>query len=142
MPAIDTSAIGNIGESRVLFELTRLGIQCYLPYCGTGDIDLVANINGILKKIQIKTIIHPNKSGAMEWKTTRQDGFHGKRAPYNHSSIDYFALYCVDTDTVCFVKYEEGFPSFTISIRPDNYPGHRKSGMRFVSDYVAEKVLF
>ena len=125
MPAIDTSAIGNIGESRVLFELTRLGIQCYLPYCGTGDIDLVANING-----------------AMEWKTTRQDGFHGKRAPYNHSSIDYFALYCVDTDTVCFVKYEEGFPSFTISIRPDNYPGHRKSGMRFVSDYVAEKVLF
>ena len=132
---MNSSQIGNIGEVRVLSEFVKLGIPCYIPY-GDGNVcDLIADFNGKLNKIQIKTTQTLNKAGAMEWNVTRQDGFHGSRTQYNFEDIDYFGFYCVETDKVCLVPFDENFPKSTISIRLDDFNGIRTKTMRFVSEY-------
>lgn len=57
----------------------------------------------------------------MEWKVTRQEGYHGSRSQYDTKDIDYFAFYCLETDIVCLVPFDKNFPNSTLSIRPDNY---------------------
>ena len=71
----------------------------------------------------------------MEWKVTRQDGYHGSRTQYDLSNIDYFAFYCLETDIVCLVPFDENFPTSCISIRLDDYQGRRLSTMRFAKDF-------
>lgn len=138
---MNTSQLGNIGESRVLSEFVKLGVQCYLPY-GDGSIcDLIIDVNNRLYKIQIKTTEKLNKSGAMEWKITRQDGYHGSRVTYSLNDIDFFCLYCLETDNVCMIEFSNDFHTNTISIRPNDYAGNRLSTMRFASDYSIEKAV-
>lgn len=132
---MNTSQLGNIGEVRVLSEFVKLGVPCYVPYGDGNTVDLIAQFNNKLNRIQIKTTTSLNKAGAMEWKVTRQDGYHGQKAQYNVNDIDYFAFYCLETDIVCLVPFDENFPTTTLSIRLDNYTGNRLSTMRFVKDY-------
>ena len=132
---------GNLGEVRVLSEFVKLGIQCYLPYGAGSGVDLIAEFGGKLNRIQVKTSEHLNRAGAMEWSVTRQEGYHGNRANYSVSDIDYFAFYCIETDIVCLVPFDENFPVSTLSIRLDNYTGKRLSTMRFASDFSVEKII-
>lgn len=136
-----TTQKGNLGEVRVLSEFLKLGIQCYLPYGDGSNVDLIADFGGKLNRIQVKTCEALNKAGAMEWKTTRQDGYHGSRTVYDLEDIDYFAFYCIETDIVCLVPYNNDFPASTISIRLDDYSGRRLSTMRFASDYSVAKIV-
>ena len=138
---MNTTLLGNIGESRVLHELVKFGIQCYLPYGDGSAVDLIADFNGKLNKIQIKTTEKLSKVKAMEWRITRQDGYHGNRVKYEFGTIDYFALYCLETDTVCLIPFSDTTSKFTISIRPDDYKGVRRNNMRFASDYSVEKII-
>ena len=132
---------GNLGEVRVLSEFVKLGVQCYLPYGDGSGVDLIAEFNGKLNRIQVKTSEHLNKAGAMEWSVTRQEGYHGNRATYSTDDIDYFAFYCIETDIVCLVPFTKDFPTNAISIRLDNYTGRRLSTMRFASDFSVEKII-
>ena len=132
---------GNFGEVRVLSEFVKLGIQCYLPYGDGSGVDLIADFGGKLNRIQVKTTEGLNKAGAMEWKTTRQEGYHGNRTTYGLDEIDYFAFYCIETDIVCLVPFDENFPVSTLSIRLDDYAGKRLSTMRFASDYSVANIV-
>lgn len=136
-----TNQKGNLGEVRVLSEFVKLGIQCYLPYGDGSGIDLIAEFDGKLNRIQVKTTESLNKAGAMEWKVTRQEGYHGNRAVYDKNSIDYFAFYCIETDIVCLVPFDDNFPTSTLSIRLDDYQGKRLNTMRFASEYSVQTIV-
>ena len=136
-----TNEKGNLGEARVLTEFVKLGIQCYLPYGDASHVDLIAEFNGKLNRIQVKTTEYLNRAGAMEWKVTKQEGYHGNRVNYSVDEIDYFAFYCIETDIVCLVPFDENFPTSTLSIRLDDYQGKRLSTMRFASDYSVKNII-
>ena len=136
-----TNQKGNLGEVRVLSEFVKLGIPCYLPYGDGNGVDLIADFGGKLNRIQVKTTETLNKAGAMEWKTTRQEGYHGNRVTYDLNDIDYFAFYCIETDIVCLVPFDKNFPVSTLSIRLDSYEGKRLSTMRFASDYSVQHIV-
>lgn len=136
-----SNQIGNIGEVRVLSEFIKLGIQCYIPYGDGSRVDLIADFGGKLNRIQIKTTEHLNRAGAMEWKVTRQEGYHGNRTEYSQNDIDYFAFYCVDTDIVCLVPFDDNFTASSLSIRLDDYMGNRLKTMRFASDYSVKNIV-
>lgn len=138
---MNTSKIGNIGETKVLFEFTKLNIPCYIPYGDGNTCDLIADFNGRLNRIQVKTCSKLNSSGALEWKVTRQDGFHGNKQTYSKNDIDYFAFYCVETDIVCLIPFDNNFPTVTLTVRLDNYEGKRLSTMRFASDYSIQNII-
>ena len=136
-----TNEKGNLGEVRVLSEFVKLGIQCYLPYGDGSGVDLIADFGGQLNRIQVKTTEKLNRAGAMEWKITRQEGYHGNRVSYVLGEIDYFAFYCIETDIVCLVPFDKDFPTTTLSIRLDDYAGTRLSTMRFASDYSVANIV-
>lgn len=136
-----TNQKGNLGEVRVLSEFVKLKIPCYLPYGDGNMVDLIADFGGKLNRIQVKTTETLNKVGAMEWKVTRQEGYHGHRATYNLNDIDYFAFYCIETDIVCLVPFDENFPVSSLSIRLDDYKGARLNTMRFASDYSVQNIV-
>ena len=47
--------IGNLGEAKVLAKFVELGIQVYIPFGDGSTADLIADFNGKLNRIQIKS---------------------------------------------------------------------------------------
>lgn len=137
---MNTSSIGNIGQAKVLTKFTELGVPVYTPFGEGYIVDLIAEFNGKLNKIQIKTTEKLHDNSYMTFKITRQDGFHGTRKSYTKDEIDYFALYCVETDIVLLVPIEDT-PANEFRVRLDNYEGIRTNNMRFVSDYRFENFI-
>lgn len=137
---MNTSQLGNIGEARILAEFTKRCVPCYLPYGDGNEIDLIAIFNDKINTIQIKTTEYVHDNSYMIWKLTKQNGFHGSRQCYK-DNVDYFALYCLESDVCCLVPYEDVAGNETIQIRLDSYSGRRLKTMRFVSDYSFDMIL-
>lgn len=136
----NTSVIGNIGQAKVFSKFVELGIPVYLPFGEGYVIDLIADFNGKLNKIQIKTTEKLHDSSYMKWRITHQDGYHGSRKKYTSDEVDYFALYCIESDIMCLVPLEEA-KTLEVKIRLDLFEGVRQKNMKFVSDYKFEKFI-
>ena len=95
---MQTKRIGNIGESRVLFEFVKREIPVYLPFGDNETADLLAEFNGKINKIQIKTITTINKNNALEFPTSRRPVGNNARIAYNEEEVDYFVFYCLELD--------------------------------------------
>lgn len=95
--------IGDIGEAVCLAELVKRGVQVYLPFSENDPIDLIANFNGKLNKIQIKTS-EKLKDGKIKWKLCSTVIIEGKsvRHIYTADEIDYYCLYNVETQ-ICLL---------------------------------------
>lgn len=52
---MNSKRIGNIGEAQVLNKFVSLGIPVYIPFGDNEKADLIAEFNGKLNKIQVKT---------------------------------------------------------------------------------------
>lgn len=48
---MNTSQLGNLGESMALCAFAKYGIQCYLPYGDGSSTDLIADFNNKLNRI-------------------------------------------------------------------------------------------
>ena len=136
----NTTNIGNIGYSKVLSKFIELEIPVYTPFAEGYIADLIADFGGKLNKIQIKTTKNLYKNSII-WKLTRQEGFHGNRKLYTENEIDYFALYCIESDTLCLIPFSETNKKSSIAFRLDNYEGRKLKTMNFVSDYKFENII-
>lgn len=76
----------------------------------------------------------------MLWKITRQNGYHGDRKKYMKEEVDYFSLYCIETDIICLVPFEKA-QTKEVTIHLDTYEGVRTKVMKFVSDYKFENFI-
>ena len=137
---MNTSSIGNIGQAKVLTKFAELGVPVYLPFGEGYVVDLIAEFNGELNKIQIKTTEKLHEDSYMKFRISRQDGFHGDKKDYTKDEIDYFALYCIETDIVLLVPIEDT-NSGEFRVRLDNYEGTRTNKMHFVCDYQFENFI-
>ena len=52
---MNSKAIGNIGEAKVLCKFVELGIPVYIPFGDNEKSDIIADFNGKLNKIQVIT---------------------------------------------------------------------------------------
>ena len=138
-----TKQIGNIGEAKVLSEFVRLGIPVYLPFGDNEKADLIAEFNGKLNKIQVKSsqkIIEDKVKFSLVSSTMHRQN--GVKHIYTENEIDYFALYNLERDKVYLVsKNEEGLPKNEVTIR-FNPPKNKNQFKTFLEeDYLIEKVL-
>lgn len=130
---MNNNAIGNLGEAIVLQEFLKYGIQCYLPYGDGARADLVADFNGKLNKIQIKTC-EKATNNIMTWKV----GGGSCHKIYQNNEIDYFALCCIEKQIVCIVPFSNQRSSITI--RADTIK-EKTYNMHFASEYSLENIL-
>ena len=136
---MQTKRIGNIGGSRALFEFVKREIPVYLPFGDNETADLLAEFNGKINKIQIKTITTINKNNALEFPTSRRPVGNNARIAYNEEEVDYFVFYCLELDKILLVPYKEVMnnkTSFTIKLDKSN---NKKS--HYIEDFIFDKIL-
>ena len=136
-----TSELGNIGEAKVLYEFTKRQIPVFLPYGDGNRIDLIAIFNNKLNKIQIKTTEKLHDNSYMVWKVGRQEGRGGDRIPYSNIDVDFFCLYCLETDILCLVPFDDVDGKNCFTIRLDSFSGVKINTMHFVSDYNIDNII-
>ena len=103
-----TKQIGNIGEAKVLSEFVRLGIPVYLPFGDNEKADLIAEFNGKLNKIQVKSsqkIIEDKVRFSLVSSTIHRQN--GVKHIYTENEIDYFALYNLERDKVYLISIND-----------------------------------
>lgn len=132
--------IGVAGEHLVCFDLITRGFTCFMTEQGL-PYDIVADINGKLVKVQVKTTrTHSETPQRKNHYPSylfyiRRCGKGGKKL-YGENDVGLFAVVCVETKQVGYVSADK-MPS-TLSIRVDSFRGNY---LNEVQEARANKVL-
>lgn len=93
---------GNLGLGQAIAFFTSRGIPVSIPLNDTQKYDLVAEINGVLKKISVKTTMHkPHSYYSVLLRNC--GGASGKNVsrPFDNTSCDYLYVLCEDGAQYC-----------------------------------------
>ena len=138
---MNTKSVGNIGEVKVLAKFVELGILVYLPFGDNEKADLIADFNGKLNKIQVKTSIKA-EDGKMIFDITSSTQ-HRKneiKHVYTPEEIDYFACYNIERQCILLFKVNE-VPNTSITVRYEKPKNGQIVGIRLEEDYLIDKIL-
>lgn len=139
---MDTKRIGNIGEACVLAKFVELGIPVYIPFGDNESADLVVDINGKLRKIQIKTCssLKDNETYIVDLRRNKNPWSAKEGKDHEtYDDIDYFATYNIITKKVCLFSAKL-FNQASVTLRI-NKPSVILKTMKFEEDYLIERVL-
>ena len=102
---MNSKRIGNIGEACILAEFVKMQIPVYVTFGDLEKANLIAEFNGKLNKIQIKTS-EKFKNNQFEVSLKSSTIRHGKDYyhTYDESEIDYFAVYNIPTQTALLFR--------------------------------------
>lgn len=138
---MNSKQIGNIGEARVLAEFVKHKIPVFIPFGDNERADLVAEINGSLCKIQVKTAAYTNDGKAtFSLTSSTEHRKNGIKRRYTKDEIDYFALYSLERDKVYLVKAPDE-PKSAITIRFLHTKNSQQAGIKYEEDYLFEHVI-
>lgn len=137
---INTSTIGNIGESVAICEFMKKGIQVLLPFGQNVPYDLVIQINDSFYKIQCKTTKKVHNDTFMRFDICRT-GFKGKRMLYTSQEIDYYFLYCIENNYIGLVPINDAIGLSDLILRISPPKNNQAIKIRYASDYSFDKQI-
>ena len=145
-PAMDSyKRIGNIGEAAILNKFVEMGVPVYIPFGDNEKSDLVADFNGKLNRIQVKTSNHfddkkKNFKVSLISSTIRNKNHY--RHKYSKEDIDYFGVYNIPTK-MCLLLPIEKFSMKTIATIPFPYEDktHNQYEAINYADYLFENII-
>ena len=138
---LSTKAKGNLTELQCITAFYQLGYQVSIPYGENSRYDFIADVNGKLIRVQVKTSsIKQDTKGAISFATasTRINSTKNITHRYTKDEIDYFATFW---DNKCYlipVEETAGREKTLRFIPPAN--GQIK-GITFAKDYELEVQL-
>jgi len=138
---LSTKAKGNLTELQCITAFYQLGYQVSIPYGENSRYDFIADVNGKLIRVQVKTSsIKQETKGAISFATasTRINSTKNITHRYTKNEIDYFATFW---DNKCYlipVEETAGREKTLRFIPPAN--GQIK-GITFAKDYELEVQL-
>lgn len=116
---MNTKRIGNIGEAKVLAKFVELGIPVYIPFGENESADLIAEFNGKLQKVQVKTSTKYQEGYTnFNLVSTCFKGNSSYHHTYDETDIDYFALYSIPLDEIYLIHVNDS-SSGSIRIRKE-----------------------
>lgn len=130
--SMSETLVGTSGEAAVLSALARHGIPCYIPFGDGHTADLIAEIGGSPKRIQVKSCGSDTATVRFQLAKRRRQGW----TPYD--DIDYFALYASHYHRVMLIPFEKG--KNRINIRFAESQRSRLADIR-VDDVDIDKIL-
>ena len=104
------SILGSIGENVVVNKFLEHNIPVYTHFGFDQYVDLIAEFNGGLQRIQVKTSAQITSNGSIRFSLnaispTTKNGYRvTKSIPYTKNEIDYFALYDFICDKVYLIE--------------------------------------
>lgn len=97
---LTTELLGYVGECATIFQLARAGIMSSKP-CGVGKYDVIADIKGVLYKIQVKsTAGYIDENGELSFSLQNKSGL------YKKGEVDFFALYSYIHNIVLLIPFD------------------------------------
>lgn len=138
---MNTKSIGNIGEVKTISKFVELGFPVYLPFGDNEKADLIAEFNGKLNKIQVKTSVKA-ENGVVKFDLTSSTTHrkNGVKHIYTNQEIDYFACYNLSRDKVYLIKVDNA-PNTMLTIRYEMSSNGQTKSIRLEKDYLIENVL-
>lgn len=126
-----TKLKGDIAEAKVLAYLVENGYKVFLPWGEDNRFDLLCEINGEYKRIQIKYVSPKNDCleiplrSANNWSTIR----------YSSMNVDYIAAYNPENDKIYFIPLGMFNNIATLKLRFAKTKNKQLKNVRWASDY-------
>ena len=138
---LSTKAKGNLTELQCITAFYELGYQVSLPYGENSRYDFIADINGKLIRVQVKTS-SPCKDteGAVKFSTrsTRINSTQNISHSYTDKEIDYFATYW---DGQCYLIPISETASTAKTLRFEPPKNGQTKGIKFAVEYELAKQI-
>lgn len=135
-----TKQIGNIGEAMALTNFVKWGIPVYIPFGDNERADLIADFNGKLQKIQVKTS-EKCENGKFNFSlissTTHRKN--GVKHIYTEDEIDFFCLYNLESDVLMLVPIQDLEGQYLVTFKYDWVPSRNQYKTLNWKDYTFEK---
>jgi len=93
---------GDIGEARAIYEYTKLGYGVLKPLNDSMKYDLVIDIEGHLKKVQVKTTTSVSPEGNYVANLKTSGGNRSSQSIKNRQDEDYDILFVLTNDDKCY----------------------------------------
>lgn len=109
----------SLGESKVIYELTKKGYHIFNQVSGKAPFDIVIYKEGVLKRISIKSCAKkPNTVGnySIEVGRVRSNKTSNKIYKFSKDECDILAVYIVDLDEVIYLDSEYAHDKRQINI--------------------------
>lgn len=130
---------GEFSETRVLYEFQKYNIPVSLPWGDNQRYDMIAEFNGKLNRIQVKTS-NEEENGAIKcYCRSSKNHTTNKKCDKYIGEVDYFVFYNQTYDKLAIVPMEEIGEKSTITLRLEPTKNGQNKGVRFFKDYEFEK---
>lgn len=124
---------GNIGQTAVAKKLTQLGFSVFNELGDISKIDLLAEKEGKVIRIQCKAITSKNGAAILNLTKTGPN----YKFKYTAEMFDYFAVYVLDRDLVAFISAKEALNNKrTINLRIDTPKNKQLKHLREIKDFL------
>lgn len=139
---MNSKSKGNIGESKILYEFVKRGIQVSIPFGDNARYDLIADFGGKLNKIQVKYCDQQIINGSIVVPCASSTN-HTTNKHYTtyENDIDYFAFYISKWDACLLVSIDETKGKKSLAFRNSPTKNGQKSGIHLIDDYLFDKAL-
>lgn len=141
--------IGDLGESKALYEFQKRDIPVSLPFNQNLPYDMIIDCCGNLYKVQVKTKSRMNDKGILKFEVS-QSAYKNKSVfnsngtvPYSKEDVDLFFLYNVESDTCMLLRYEDLNGKMNFLARFKNNPpiNNQICGINYVEDYSIDRTF-
>ena len=138
MPALNKQK-GDIGEAKCLAKMLELGVPVSLPFGDNQRYDMIIDVNGQLRKIQVKYSSIQENEGSVVFKISSSTNHTtNKHFDTYINDIDAFLLYDAINDNVYYVPIEITNNKKTLTLRTAPTKNGQTKNCLFACDFLAE----
>lgn len=138
MPALNKQK-GDIGEAKCLAKMIELGIPVCLPFGDNQRYDMVIDVNGELKKIQVKYSSQTENAGSVIFKIVSSTNHTtNKHCDGYENDIDAFLLYNAINDEIYYLPIEVVAGRTTITLRMEPTKNGQTKNCLFTKDFLVD----
>ena len=138
---MNTKQKGQITEARVLYEFQKRGVPVAVPWGDNERYDLIAEFNGKLNKIQIKTANDERNGAIVCYCRSSTNHTTNKNLSTYENEIDYFVFFNYERDALALVPIEEVEGKTAIYLRLVPPANNQTVGIRYFKDYSFDKMI-
>lgn len=137
-----TKQLGNIGEAKALAKLVSMEIPVYVSFGDNERADFIAEFNGKLNKLQIKTSekFEDNCFKVSLKSSTIRNQNHYYHT-YDSKEIDYFVVYNLESDTLLLLPIREFENRTSVKFRIPYIETHNQHKSLNYEDYLFDKII-
>src|SRR5438270_11859189 len=124
-----------------MLALREMGYAVLLPFGENTRYDLVIDDGNTLARVQCKT--GRLRNGAVRWATCSSNAQHPNPKPRRHDyqdDVDYFAVYCPETEGVYLLPIAELAPKTSASLRVEAPRNNQRRFIRLAVRYEIARV--